>query len=377
MNFLKNWNARYREEIRYFLQAILFILTFIFTTIAGAWWSFGYDVYSTDVPFTWKMFSSGLPFSISFLSILTIHEFGHYIVARFNKINTSLPYYIPLPPFPLSLGTMGAVIRIRQRIYTNIQHFDIGIAGPLAGFVASIVVLWYGFTHLPEPEYIFTIHPEYAIHGLSYADYVYAENNVENVTLGDNLIFYFFKKVVAEPERLPHPNEIMHYPFLFAGFLALVFTSLNLMPIGQLDGGHILYGLIGYRYHKQIATLFYICFLFYAGLGLISIDMPTTDLALYAPLYVYFLYLCLQGLKKDRQTTIMYSFVLFALQFTVTYVFTGVTGYSGWLLFAFFIGRMGIEHPPAMLELPLSPWRQVLGWLALIIFIGCFTPAPL
>jgi membrane-associated protease RseP (regulator of RpoE activity) len=377
MNFLKNWNTRYKEELRYIFQGILFILTFIFTTIAGAWWSFGYDLYNTDSSYTWQMFFSGLPFSISFLSILTIHEFGHYIVARINKIRTSLPYYIPLPPFPLSLGTMGAIIRIRQRIYTNIQNFDIGIAGPLAGFVAAIAILWYGFTNLPEPEYIFKIHPEYAIHGLNYPDFVYHEDSPGKITLGDNLIFLFFKSVVADPERLPHPNEIMHYPFLFAGFLALVFTSLNLMPIGQLDGGHVLYGLVGYRYHKIIATIFYVGFLFYAGLGLITVDMPTSDLVIYAPLYVYFLYLCLQGLKQNKQTTLMYAFIMFASQFVLCYIFNGLTGYTGWLLFAFFIGRMGIAHPPAMLELPLSPWRKVIGWLALLIFIGSFTPAPL
>ncbi len=123
MNFLKNWNFRYKEEIRYVFQALLFILTFLFTTIAGAWWSFGHDIYNEDIPYTWEMFKSGLPFSISFLSILTIHEFGHYFVAKLNKVKTSLPYYIPLPPFPFSLGTMGAVIRIRQRVYTNVQNF--------------------------------------------------------------------------------------------------------------------------------------------------------------------------------------------------------------------------------------------------------------
>jgi membrane-associated protease RseP (regulator of RpoE activity) len=377
MNFLKNWNSRYKEEIRYVFQALLFILTFLFTTIAGAWWSFGHDIYNEDIPYTWEMFKSGLPFSISFLSILTIHEFGHYFVAKLNKVKTSLPYYIPLPPFPFSLGTMGAVIRIRQRVYTNVQNFDIGIAGPLAGFVAAIFVLWYGFTHLPEPEYIFNIHPEYAIHGLNYADYVYQEENLGKVTLGDNLIFLFFKKFVADPERLPHANEIMHYPFLFAGFLALVFTSLNLMPIGQLDGGHILYGLVGYTYHRWFASVFYVGFLFYAGLGLVTIQMPFSELIWYVPIYVYFLYLCLQGLKRDKQTTVMLAFLLFAFQFTASYLFVGISGYSGWLLFAFFVGRMGVAHPPALVELPLSTGRKIIGWLALLIFIGSFTPAPL
>lgn len=378
MSYFKNWVSKYREQLNGLLQTILFILTCIATTLAGAEWTFGYSLYNTNVEYTWEMFCSGLPFSISFLSILTAHEFGHYFVAKFYRVKTSLPYYIPLPPFPLSLGTMGAIIRLRQRVPTNIQNFDIGIAGPLAGFVVAIGILWYGFTHLPDASYIFSIHPEYAIYGSDFAKHVY-ENNPEAVMIkvGDNLLFYFFKHFVADSASLPNSYEIMHYPLLFAGFLALVFTSLNLLPIGQLDGGHVLYGLVGFKRHKTIASIVYLLLLFYAGLGLLTPTMPLEDLVLYIGLYVFFLYLCLQGLKLERQTTIMLACLLFALQFLTSYLFPTVIGYPGWLLFAFFIGRMGIAHPPSLIEIPLNLTRKILGWIALIIFIASFTPAPL
>ena len=104
-----------------------------------------------------------------------------------------------------------------------------------------MVILFYGFTHLPEPEYIFQIHPEYEQYGLRYADYVYEnqQESIIDITIGKNLLFLFFENFVADPARVPNPHEIMHYPFIFAGFLSLVFTFLNLLPIGQLDGGHV------------------------------------------------------------------------------------------------------------------------------------------
>ena len=162
-----------------------------------------------------------------------------------------------------------------------------------------------------------------------------------------------------------------------SGFLALVFTSLNLLPIGQLDGGHVLYGLVGYKRHKTIASVVYLLLLFYAGLGLLTPAMPLEDLVLYIGLYVFFLYLCLQGLRIDRRTTIMLACLVFALQFLMSYLFPTLIGYPGWLLFSFFIGRMGIAHPPSLIEMPLNLTRKILGWIALIIFLASFTPAPL
>src|SRR5882724_1978649 len=134
------------------IHSSLFVVTFITTTMAGAEWSFGKSVFMPS--YSWSDFASGLPYSICFLTILTCHEFGHYFTAIYYRVKTSLPYYIPLPPFGL-LGTLGALIRIKQPIHTNKQQFDIGIAGPLAGLVVALGFLIYGFMTLPPAEYVF------------------------------------------------------------------------------------------------------------------------------------------------------------------------------------------------------------------------------
>ena len=377
MNFLRSCIQSNRVVLGVVVQVMLFAATFVTTTLAGAEWTFGKSVYMPD--FGWREFALGLPFSLSFIGILTVHEFGHYFMARHHGIKASLPYYIPLPPFPLSIGTMGAIIRLRQRVPSNIQNFDIGIAGPLAGFVLAIGVLFYGFTHLPEPSYIYQIHPEYEAYGENYAEHAYAaKEGMIDIVVGKNLLFMFFEKFVADPERMPNPHELMHYPLLFAGFLALVFTSLNLLPIGQLDGGHVLYGLVGYKRHKQIASFIFIAFLFYAGLGLLRPSDPLDDLLIYIPMYIFFLYICFKGLKLAMRDAVMYAFIVFAVQFALAWMFPMVQGYTGWLLFAFMLGRfLGIDHPPCLVEVPLDPARRWLGWLALVIFIISFTPAPL
>lgn len=362
------------------IHASLFIVTFITTTLAGAEWTHGKSVL---VPgYTWNDFYSGLPYAICFLSILTAHEFGHYFTATYYRVRTSLPYFIPLPPIPMMFGTLGALIRIKQHVKSTQQHFDIGIAGPLAGFVFAIGFLWYGFTHLPPPEYIFEIHPEYQQFGLNYAEYVYRPEFFQNggldVFLGKNLLFLFFENFVADPERMPNVHEIIHYPFLFAGFLSLVFTSINLLPIGQLDGGHVLYGLAGHTWHRRIATGIFLGFLFYAGLGFVH---PTDglDVLIYKiPLFIGFMYLAMRGLALSKRDTWMYALGIFVIQYGIVTAFPQVRGYSGWLLFSFLIGRfIGIQHPASEIEERLSPARMALGWLALLIFVLCFAPNPL
>lgn len=317
------------------IQALLFITTFVTTTLAGAEWTYGRSVFMPD--YSWSDFQSGLTFSIPFLLILTVHEFGHYFMAMFHKVGATLPYYIPLPPFPFSIGTMGAVIRLQHKVHSKEHNFDIGIAGPLAGFVMALAILFYGFTHLPPPEYIFDIHPEYKQHGLNYADVVYAEpkENILDVTIGKNLLFLFFENFVADPSRIPNPHEVMHYPFLFAGYLSLIFTCLNLLPIGQLDGGHVLYGLFGFRIHRMIASVFFVILLFYSGLGIVNPADSPDKLIYWVPGFILFLYLALTGLGLSRRDTIMYALLIFALQLLVTWSFPTIEGYSGWLLFLF------------------------------------------
>ena len=377
----------HREKRRILLQVALFVTTFITTTLAGAQWAHSRSIFMAD--FSWSDFESGLSFSVPLLAILTVHEFGHYFLAMYHKVKASLPYYIPFPPipyFPVNFGTMGAVIRLRSKPVTNVQNFDIGIAGPLAGFILALVIMFYGFRTLPPPEYIFQFHPEYEQYGRDYADVVYSpeylreQGAIVDVTFGANLLFWIFEKVAADPERVPNSRELMHYPVLFACYLAIFFTCLNLLPIGQLDGGHVVYGLFGYRVHRAVATVSFLALIFYAGLGLQYIDpsLPQKDLLIGIAGYLLFLFMSFKGLGLSAQATLMYVLLMFALQFSLTVYVPGIRGYEGWLLFAFVLGRfIGIEHPPSEIEQPLDMPRVLLGWFALLMFALCFSPAPI
>ena len=360
---------------------LLFIVTCVTATLAGSEWTNGKFLFSGN--FTIDDFAEGIPYAVVFLGFLTVHEFGHYFAALWHGVRTTLPYYIPfyIPFIPFSLGTLGAVIRLRQRPRSATQYFDIGLAGPLAGFIAALFVLIYGFVFLPPLDYLFGIHPEYARFGAEYADYVYrapfVDGEAMNIAIGKNLLFILLEKF-ADPALLPHPNELMHYPLLFAGFLALTVTGINLLPIGQLDGGHILYGLVGHKNHKIIASAIFISFMFYAGLGYVSPFDKLTHLLYKIPLMIGFYYLALSRTGFSTITKIATAATVFAVQFLLAKLFPTVEGYSGWLLFVLLIGRfLGIEHPPSEIEEPLTPWRKVLGWLALVIFIICFSPKPI
>jgi membrane-associated protease RseP (regulator of RpoE activity) len=358
----------------------LFLLTFVTTSLAGSEWIYGKSILAGG--YTWADFVSGMSYSIPFLVILSAHEFGHYFTAIHYRVRTTLPYYIPLPPFPLMFGTLGAIIRLKSRVPTKQQNFDIGIAGPIAGFVVAIGVLWYGFATLPPPEYIFQFHPEYKEFGLDYASFVYTPQHLKegtvDVILGRNFLFMLFERFVADPARVPNVHELIHYPFLFAGFLSLVFTSINLLPIGQLDGGHVVYGLLGFRGHKVVATFSFAAFLFYSGIGYLTYFGPNQDPLWQIGLYFGFIYLCLMGLRKSWQDTLMYTTAIFTVQFLLSWMFPTLHGYSGWLLFIYLISRfVGIDHPPSEIEAPLTDDRKILGWIALLIFLLCLTPAPL
>ena len=375
------------ERRRILIQVALFVTTFITTTLAGAQWTYGRSIFMHD--FSWSDFRSGLSFSVPLLAILTVHEFGHYFVAMYHKVKASLPYYIPFPPipfFPFNLGTMGAVIRLRSRPVSNVQNFDIGVAGPLAGFILALIIMFYGFRTLPPPEYIFQFHPEYEQYGRDYADVVYSPEYLKqngpilDVTIGTNLLFWIFEKLVADPERVPNAHEIMHYPVLLACYIALFVTCLNLLPIGQLDGGHVVYGLFGFRIHRAVATLSFFALIFYAGLGLQYIDsaLPQKALLIGIAGYLLFLFMAFSGLRLSIQETLMYVLLMFAAQFSLMVYMPGIRGYEGWLLFAFILGRfIGIEHPPSQIEQPLDAARVIVGWFALLMFVLCFSPTPI
>ncbi|RRB17372.1 site-2 protease family protein [Larkinella knui] len=370
----------------YLIQASLFILTLFSTTAAGAEWMYGRFFLDPEHGIGWPEFWDGLHYSIPFLAILTVHEFGHFFVARYHHVRVTLPYYIPLWfGFGQTLGTMGAFIRIQDFISSRKKFFDIGIAGPLAGFALALVVLWYGFSHLPPPEHIFTIHPEYKQYGLAFGQHVYKNLPPDSVIrLGDNILFWFFKTYVADPARLPHPYEMIHYPYLMAGYFALFFTSLNLIPIGQLDGGHVLYSLIGRRAFRMVAPVLLIGFAFYSGLGfikpsdfIVANDRDFMNELGYLGLYILGLFLSFQSINDNRMTALLLALSVVAGQFLVSYFFPTVTGYPGFLLFILILGRfLGVYHPETQDDQPLGTGRVILGWLALLIFVLCFSPKP-
>ncbi len=368
------------------IQIVLFLVTLLTTTLAGSEWITGKTFLMGFDQYSLSDFKKGFLFSIPFLGFLTTHEFGHFFMAKHIKVKVTLPYYIPmwLGPFT-SIGTMGAFIRIKEEVKRRNDYFDIGIAGPLAGFVVALLVLIYGVSNLPGLDYIFQIHPEYTRFGSEYGKYAY-QGMDEGLALhlGDSLLSLGIKNLFADQSLWPHPNEIVHYPLLMAGYLGLFFTALNLMPIGQLDGGHILYGLIGHKAHRIVSPVFFIAFVFYAGLGFFRLDefqfLSSDELLrqlFYFGLYIYFIYLCFSRVTENRQTNWLIALAVVFLQVFLVFLFPEIDGFSGFLAFGFLLGRiLGIYHPPTDENMPLGNTRKILGWITLLIFVLCFSPNP-
>jgi membrane-associated protease RseP (regulator of RpoE activity) len=367
-----------------YLQIGLFLLTTISATLAGAEWITGKTFLFGKEKLGFSDFLNGFNYSFPFLLTLTFHEFGHYFAAKYHQIKVTLPYYIPIwmSGF-LSFGTMGAFIRIIDRPKSRKQYFDIGIAGPLAGFIIAIGVLWYGFTHLPPADYIYTIHPEYKALGPNYAKTVY-QNMAGQIYIGDNLIFSFFKNYVADTNLVPNSFEIMHYPYLLAGYLALFFTALNLIPIGQLDGGHILYGLIGKRLNNIVSPILLVLFAFYSGLGIFKLSefqflhaQEYIEKLFPFILYIIFLRICFSKIVPDTYFDWILALSIAILQLISVQIFPNIIGNSNYLLFILLLGRfLGVYHPNVEIDEPLDIKRKILGWLTLVIFILCFSPSP-
>lgn len=364
-----------RKKVKsYSIHILLFLATIITTTLAGAEWTYGRLVFVDKEAISWltkEKFLQGFAFSLPFLGFLTVHEFGHYLTARWHKVKVSLPFYIPLwLGFSFTIGTMGAFIRIKENLRSRKLFFDIGVAGPLAGFVVALGVLIYGFTHLPPPEYLYNI--------LAQQPATSSTETTKYLILGNNLIFIFLENTLADPNLVPSHYNMIHYPWIMAGFFGLFFTALNLLPIGQLDGGHILYALIGYKRHRDVAFILFVAFVFFAGLGIITPYLPIKDLLLYAPLYLLFLYVVFSKAVDGSRNILLTALSIFTAQFLFSFFFPEINGFLGWLVFAFLLGRiLGIYHPPAQEDQPLSLPRKILGWFTLVVFVLCFSPEPL
>jgi membrane-associated protease RseP (regulator of RpoE activity) len=329
--------ASSRRISRVALNILLFLLTFFTTTVAGVQWV-GKDAFEL------ANLNHGLPYSIAILFVLGAHEFGHYFAARYHRVEVTLPYFLPFPPTPffLNFGTLGALIRTRSVVPSRKAMFDIGVAGPLAGFVACIIVLVLGFLTLPSREYILALHPQY--------DFLTNSTNEAHgipLEFGNTILYRILSSVFADPTRqfVPPMSEIYHYPLLCVGWFGLFVTAMNLIPIGQFDGGHVVYTVFGDK-HRFIARFF---FVFLLVLGLPSI---------------------LDGLIRGIAT----YFAAQPLDQVIPFAQYSWSGWFLWALISFYMVKL--YHPPVPDESPLDRKRIIIGWLALVVFILCFSFAP-
>ena len=291
--------AQRREPILRYL--VLFLLTIITTTYAGTIHYASFKIGFTTNEITlrgWALFARGLWYSLSILGILGAHEFGHYYACRYYRVDASIPYFLPAP-LPLT-GTLGAFIRIRQSIPGKRALFDIGIAGPIAGFAVAVPVLLIGMylsTVVPVPTNF--------------------QGNV--LELGEPLLFKAAAWLTFG--SIPDGYTVIMHPMAFAAWFGMLATALNLFPIGQLDGGHICYAVLG-RKSTAVTIVMVACL---AGLTLIS---------------------------------------------------------SSWLVWTVLTLVMlivlGPRHPRVFDEdVPLDQGRIWLAVFALVMFALCFTPAPI
>ena len=244
-----------------------------------------------------QLIVEGVTFSASLLAILFSHEMGHYLACRYYKVDATLPYFIPAPPIFLA-GTFGAFIKIRSAIPTRRALFDIGLAGPLAGFVVAIPLSVVGVLmigpSLPPQEY--------------------------SIYFNDPLLF----RLIARLAGVPLERESAANPYYMAAWIGLLVTSLNLMPVGQLDGGHGTFALFGGRVHRMIGRVAFITMSVLAGLGFWWHGSPSG-----------FLYAVLLGVV------------------------------------------MRLPHPQPTVMEPLGTKRIVIAIVTLIVFALCFWPFPI
>jgi len=269
-----------------YLHIALFIITFISTLVAGSLFQKGINIIAEP----WRIFE-GLPFSVSLMTILLGHELSHYFASKRHHTRATLPYFIPAPSL---IGTFGAFIKMRSPIVTRKALIDIGASGPITGFILSIIA---------------------SVVGLKLSTVVSVTETRGALGLGDSLLFSLLSRLILGVT--PDGHDILLHPVAFAGWIGLFVTSLNLIPIGQLDGGHIAYAFLGSR-HILISRIL----------------------------------------------------VVFLLVF-------GLFFWEGWLIWAVLMVILGIRHPPVIYwESPLDRKRRLTGIIALIIFVLTFIPAP-
>jgi membrane-associated protease RseP (regulator of RpoE activity) len=300
---------------RLWVQVVLFALTLVTTTFVGAdhyaSFSFSYGEVSELMKLgngaianaMAERFSlvQGFWYSLTILGILGCHEMGHYLTSLRYNILATRPYFLPLPSTPLTplTGTLGAFIRVKSRFPDKRALFDVGVAGPIAGFIVAVPTLFAGLM-LSRVE---QLPPDYS----------------SGIWLGEPLLFKFAQWMVWG--RIADGYSVNMHPMAFGAWFGLLATALNLFPFGQLDGGHISYSVFG----RRAVWLTYLVIPIAIGLTILSLSW----------------------------------LVWTALMLVM-------------------IGMIGSHHPPTLNDdLPLGTGRMIVAAIALVIFILCFTPAPI
>ncbi len=261
---------------------------------------------------------AGLPFAAALVGILFTHEMGHYVLARRHGVDATLPFFIPAPG--LGVGTLGAVIRIRSLMPSRWAVLDIGVAGPIAGFVVAIPLLLWGYAHSPVAEIQPAAAPvpsllNYLRHWLG--SFPSPTPDGAGITFGRSIVTMAALKLTHP--ALPPGAEVTEHPVAIAAWFGMLVTSLNLIPIGQLDGGHLVYALL--------------------------------------------------GRERARRLSQAVSWGLFVLGLTVAW------SWLVWWAVTRFV--VGYRHPPALDEAPLDRGRAVVAVLGLVLFAVTFMPVPI
>lgn len=278
---------------RWIPNALLLLLTIVTTTLMGAVMEQGELLMQNPMLFFQRpaLILTGIPASLTIMSILGVHELGHYFVARRHGLETTLPYFIPVP---FGFGTFGAIIRIRTPWQNRKALFDVGVAGPLAGLLVALPLFFLGLMTSPHQPPI-----------------------PEGTPLGSPLLLRWMENAVYAIRGIPEHHEIYVNAMTFAAWFGLVVTGFNLLPVGQLDGGHVAYAVLG------------------------------------------------------RWARILGIAVLGAL------VILGIWAWSGWYMWAAFIFLSGWQHPAPLNALaPLGRKRGLIGLLVFALIVLLFTPAP-
>ena len=327
----------------------------------------------------------GLFYAVPFLLFLTVHEFGHYVAARVVRTRVSLPYYIPVPLLG-SLGTFGAVIRIKEPLRRTRQLFDIGAAGPLAGFVVAVGVLVAAVLALPGAEYLLDV-PGHEAEAAALAqtgalpafDPAAVGPGTQALVFGDTPLFHLLSGLGAY--RVPG-HEVMHYPVLLAGWLGLFFTALNLLPVGQLDGGHVVYALFGPAVHRVVARVTTLLLLLSGGVGFVLGSAfglgPGLRWVALGLIFALAFARLFEGVWSLVAAGVGGALALTALVVFATPGLAAAVGYSGWLVWiGLILFVIRVDHPPVRVREPLTPGRKALGYLCLVIFALCFSIQPI